>query len=243
LPPAGGSAYTGSVEKVVYVGWKPADRALADLRSALLGPTAATILKEGARGLTVLLADDEAVQGLRIAKRDPTAVVSVWLDSAVHRAGIEAALGAVMTKLAGWLALESVPLPNTEHAVPLGERIPGLYNVAFLEKPDTLDYATWLEHWQGEHTTTAIETQRTFLYVQNVLVRALTPDAPPWAAIVEEAFPAEAAADPMRFYAATTAEELVQQQQRMIASCERFIDFARFETLPMSAYVLAHPTF
>ncbi len=193
--------------------------------------------------MSVLLADDDAVPGLRIARRDPTAVVSVWVDSALHRGPLEDVLRGITARLAGWLTLESVPIRNTEHVVPRGERLPGLYTVAFLEKPERLDYATWLARWQGDHTKVAIETQRTFLYVQNVLVRPLTPDAPPWTAIVEEAFPAEAATDPMRFYAAETPDELAKQQQRMVGSCERFIDFARFETLPMSAYVLAAPTF
>ena len=148
----------------------------------------------------------------------------------------------MLRRPAGYLALESVPLANTLHPVALGERVPGLYTVAFLEKPESLDYDTWLARWQGDHTAVAIETQRTFLYVQNVLVRALTPDAPPWTAIVEEAFPAEAATDPMRFYAASTPDDLAGQQRRMTASVERFIDFGRFETLPMSAYVLARPS-
>jgi hypothetical protein len=38
-----------------------------------------------------------------------------------------------------------------------------------------------------------------------VLVRAVTPGAPPWTAIVEEAFPAEASTDPMVFYRARVA--------------------------------------
>ncbi len=235
--------YTGRVEKLVYVGWKREDVALADFRADLLGPTGEALLGCGARGLTVLIADAQAVPGLRIARRDPTVVVSVWLDSALRRAPLESILATKLGRLAGWLALESVPLPNTTHPVAPGERIPGLYTVAFLEKPDTLAYDTWLGRWQGEHTEVAIATQRTFVYVQNVLVRALMPEAPPWVAIVEEGFPAEAATDPLRFYAATTAEELAAQQRRMTASVQRFIDFARFETLPMSAYVLAPPSF
>jgi hypothetical protein len=229
------------VEKIVYAVWKPDGTALADFRSALLGETARALLAQGARGLTVLLADAQALQGLRVAQRDPTGVVSLWVDSALQRAPFETELRRVAPRLAGYLALESVPVVNTRHVVPLGERVPGLYNVAFLEKPDRLGYDTWLAQWQGEHTATAIEAQRTFLYVQNVLVRALTADAPPWTAIVEEAFPAAAASDPLHFYAATSPAELAVQQRRMMASCERFIDFSRFETLPMSAYVLARP--
>jgi len=231
------------VEKIVYVGWKPEDVAIADFRTRMLGATARALTAAGARGIRMLLADDRAVRGLRIAQRDPTVVIGVWVDSATQRAPLESVLTQVTSGLAGYLALESVPLVNTGHVVPLGERIPGLYTVAFLEKPDRLDYATWLELWQGQHTAIAIATQRTFLYVQNLLVRALTPDAPPWTAIVEEAFPAEAATDPMQFYDASSPAELAAQQHRMTASCERFIDFARFETLPMSAYVLTRPSF
>jgi hypothetical protein len=230
------------VEKILYVGWKPDAATIAEFRTTMLGETARALLAAGARGLSMLLADDRAVPGLRIARRDPTAVVEMWVDSALRHAALEEIVQATMPRYAGYLALESVPLVNTAHVVPLGERIPGLYTVAFLEKPDRLDYATWLDRWQGEHTTAAIETQRTFLYVQNVLVRALTENAPPWAAIVEEAFPAEAASDPMCFYAAASPEELARQQRRMVESCERFIDFDRFETLPMSAYVLARAT-
>ncbi len=227
----------------MYVGWKPDDVTIADLRAALLGKTADALRAAGARGLTVLLADDAAVPGLRIAQRDPTAVVSIWLDSALRRGPLEAILASTLDRLAGWLVLESVPLPNAAHPVVLGERVPGLYTVAFLEKPADLDYADWLARWQGDHTAVAIETQRTFVYVQNVLARPLMPDAPPWVAIVEEGFPAEAATDPLRFFAASTAEEVAAQQSRMTASVQRFIDFARFETLPMSAYVLAQPAF
>jgi hypothetical protein len=241
LPRRPAPAYTSRVEKLVYVGWKPAETAIAELRATLLGATARALVAAGARGVTMLLADDRTVQGLRIAQRDPTAVVGLWVDSATSRAPLEGILRATLPRLAGWLALESTPLPNTAHPTPLGERIPGLYTVAFLEKPDGLDYDTWLARWQGDHTPIAIETQRTFRYVQNVLVRAVTPDAPPWTAIVEEAFPAEAATDPLRFYAANDEAELVEQQRRMTASVARFIDFGRFETLPMSAYVLARP--
>ncbi len=226
------------MEKLIYVVWKAADP-VSDLRRQLLGATADTLIACGARSLTVNLADDLAVPGLRMAQRDPTGTVSVWMDTARDRGPIEEALAAVTSRLAGYLVLESVPLVNTRFVVPPGERIPGLYSVAFLERPASLAYDDWLERWQGHHTKVALETQSTFLYVQNVLVRPLTEDAPPWAAIVEEAFPAEAATDPMVFYAAQSQATLAEHQRRMMESCQRFIDFSRFETHPMSSYALA----
>ncbi len=122
---------------------------------------------------------------------------------------------------------------------PPGERLPGLYTVAFLEQPDFLTYDEWGQRWQDQHTTVAIETQSTFLCIQNVLVRPLTADAPPWVAIVEEAFPGAAATDPMVFYnAGGSPDTLKAHQTRMLESCQRFIDFSRFETHPTSTYVL-----
>ena len=226
------------MEKLIYVVWKREGVAIERFRQEMLGRTAHALLERGARALSVNLADDRALPGLRMAHVDPTGTVSVWMDTALGRAPIEAALAGVTARVVGYLALESVPIVNTKPPPPAGERIPGLYSVAFLEKPDFLTYEQWLAHWQGEHTRVAIETQSTFLYIQNVLVRPLTNDAPPWTAIVEEAFPAEAATDPLVFYNAASPEKLAEHQRRMMASCQRFIDFSRLETHPMSAYVL-----
>lgn len=226
------------MEKIVYVAWKPADASATEFSRRLRGEVASALLAHGVHGLTVLAVDDATVPGLRIAQRDPTAVIGIWVDSALARGPLERVLAEASAWLAGYLVLESMPLRDRGSVVATGERIPGLYTVAFLEKPDRLDHATWLARWQGDHTAVAIETQRTFRYVQNVLVRPLTADAPPWTAIVEEAFPAAAGVDPFQFYVAETPEQLAAQQQRMVASCQRFIDFSRFETLPMSAYVL-----
>jgi hypothetical protein len=230
------------MEKLLYAVWRHDATPVAEFRQTILETTAPALLALGVRGLAINLADDIAVPGLRIARLDPAGTVAVWVDTALERRRIESLLHAVTPRLAGWLVLESVPLVNTRHVVPPGERIPGLYTVAFLEKPGALAYDEWLARWQGRHTRVAIETQSTFAYVQNVLVRAVTPDAPPWTAIVEEAFPAEAATDPMVFYRARSPEELAENQRRMVESCATFIDFSRIETHPMSAYVLRAPS-
>ena len=226
------------MEKLMYAVWKPEATSIQEFRQTMLGDAAAAVLRRGVHGLAINLADDLAGPGLRIGRLEPTGTVAIWVDTALEREPIERAVRAATSRMAGWLVLESVPLPNTRHVVPRGERVPGLYTVAFLEKPEALSYDEWLRNWQGNHTAVAIGTQSTFAYVQNVLVRAVTPDAPPWVAIVEEAFPAEAAVDPMVFYAARTPEQLAEHQRRMMESCATFIDFARIETHPMSAYVL-----
>jgi hypothetical protein len=235
--------YGARVEKLIYVVWKPDDLPVDRLRHDLLGPTAQELMGVGVRALAVNLADEQAAfaQGLRITRIDTPMVgtVSVWVNTHLNRAPVERALARLFSRLAGYLVVESVPIVNTKHVAAPGARVPGICTVAFLQKPDALTYDAWLELWQGQHTPVAIETQSTFLYIQNVVVRALTADAPAWTAIVEEAFPAEAATDPMVFYdAGGSQEKLRERQRRMFASVQKFIDLSRLESHPMSSYVV-----
>jgi hypothetical protein len=231
------------LEKLIYVLWKRTEQSDASFREALLGGVAAGLDDVGVRGLSVNLVDERAAFALhmRITRMpEPlSATVSVWLDTALDREPVERLLEKVCPRLAGYLALESVPIVNTTHIASLGERTPGITTVAFLEKPEAMSYASWLDQWQGRHTRVAIETQSTFLYIQNVIVRAVTPSAPPWSAIVEEGFPEQAATDPMVFFAAgNSREKLEENRRRLMESCAKFIDFARLESHPMSRYVL-----
>jgi hypothetical protein len=231
------------LEKLIYVVWKRAEASIGRFKEEMLGEVAAGVEKLEARGLSVNLADEQAsyAQGSRITRmpEPPSGTVSIWLDTALDRDPVQRLLETTCQRLAGYLVLESVPVVNTTYAVPLGERIPGITTVALLEKPEAMTHEDWLERWQGQHTRVAIETQSTFLYIQNLIIRAVTRDAPPWSAIVEEGFPAEAPTDPMVFFAAgSSRERLEENRRRLLESCRKFIDFARLESHPMSSYVL-----
>ncbi len=231
------------MEKLVYVIWKSPEDSVESFKEEILGPTATELKEFGARGLSVNLTDELAAyaQGIRITRmQEPMAgTISIWLDTALDRKPVEEVIARATARLAGYLVLESVPIVNTTQIVPPVERTPGITTVAFLQKQEGMTYEAWREQWQDHHTQVAIETQSTFLYIQNVVVRPLTQDAPPWTAIVEEGFPAEAATDQMVFFnAGGSQEKLVENQQRMMDSCAKFIDFDTIETHPMSTYVL-----
>ena len=98
-----------------------------------------------------------------------------------------------------------VPLPPPNTAP--GERTPGLANVALLRRPGDLDEATWRQRWHIDHTPVAIETQSTFGYTQNAVVRPLTAGAPVIDAIVEELFPLEATSDLHAFFGAADDDD------------------------------------
>jgi hypothetical protein len=205
---------------------------------------AADILDTGVPGLTINVRDDAVRDSLMtLTTLDPPVVgfVSVWthqsygnqVRSAITR--LEKECGEV----AAYLVTESVPLPPPMTAA--GQRTEGLANIALLRRPADLDEATWRQRWHIDHTPVAIETQSTFGYTQNAVVRALTPDAPEIAAIVEELFPIEATSDLQAFFGAADDDDLRDRMERMVASTAAFGANRDIDTVPTSRYLFRTP--
>lgn len=228
------------MEKVLYVLTRGTEDPGAFSRR-LRGPVAEALLQNGARGVQVNVADDAVVPASRlriVSSTDPAdAVVSVWVDSAVD--ALRRPFDDVVAAAGAYLVTESVPLPNTRFPAPPGARTEGLSQMAFLQRPATIPYEEWLDLWLNGHTRVAIDTQDTFGYVQNVVTRVLTPGAPPWAAVVEELFPAGAMTDPQVFYDAVGDERRLRRHQAaMIESTQRFLDFTAIDVIPTSQHVI-----
>jgi len=231
------------VEKLVYVLWRKTGASSADFQQAMLGPVKEALLQAGTRGLEINLADEDVAYAVsrRLTHLEPTldGVVSFWLDISDDRQKHEAALGEVAQRLAGYLVAESIPLRNTTHAAPLGERTPGANLVGLLEQPTRLEREEWVRIWHHDHRIVARETQCTYEYLRHLVVRPLSPDAPPWAGIVFEGFPSDAVTDPMKWYLGDgDPKKRDANLARMIASCQRFLDLDRVESHPMSQYLI-----
>lgn len=196
-------------------------------------------------GLTVNVRDAPvSASMMTLTTLDPpvSAVVSIWTQQyygAALRTALEL-LAAECQELAAYLVTESVPMPGPDVAP--SARTPGLANIALLRRPPDLDVATWLQRWHIDHTPVAIATQATFGYTQNTVVRALTPDAPPIDAIVEELFPIEAVSDLYAFFGAADDADLGDRMGKMAASVARFGADRNIDTVPTSRYVLWAPT-
>jgi hypothetical protein len=206
------------------------------------GPLAAELSDLGACRIRVNVSDEHvaAKLGSRMTRLDPTlaAVVSFWLDTILDRAPLEAVLARAAPRIAGYSVLESVALANTTRIAPQGQRTPGINMIACIEQKPGQSHEAWLDHWLEEHCRVALETQATYAYVRNVVVRALTPGAPPWKGIVEEGFAAESVGNPMAWYKADGSKEKLQANlARMISSCQAFLELDRVESHPMSEYV------
>jgi EthD domain len=210
----------------------------------LRGRVAEGILDLGVPGLSVNVRD-AAVRGslMTFTTLDPplAAVVSLWTQQSYGTQVAEAValLEKECQSAAAYLVTESVPLapPRVES----GERTPGLANIALLRRPAHLDRDTWLQRWHVGHTPVAIETQSTFGYTQNVVVRALTPDAPAVDGIVEELFPLDAVTSLHAFFGAADDDDLRDRMNRMVASTSAFGAHENIDTVPTSRYVLRTP--
>jgi len=229
------------MEKLVYVVWKQPGVSVEAFRDDWIGPRADSLAKCGAHRIVLDVADADVAYAkasvMSTLETPMSGVLSFWLDTHLERESAEALLRESCTRFAGYLVLESVPIVNTTHRAPVGERTPGTITIGFLQQPAHLAYDEWLERWQGQHTRVGVETQCTFLYVQNAVVRPLTPEAPPWVAIVEEGFPREALLDQKIFYAAGDSDEVLNANRtRMIESCRRFIEFDKLDSHVFSQY-------
>jgi hypothetical protein len=232
------------MEKVVYPLWKRPDSDPDTFRSALverLGPTLAA--QPTIHGVRVTAVDSAVAEAA--GRRMETlplvvdAVLSLWVDDAGERASWEPAIAAEVERFTAYVVAEAEPLRNTSHAIAAGERVYGMCQVVFLQQPERLSRAQWLTIWKESHTRVAIDTQSTFGYRQNVVVRPLCEDAPPIDAMVEENFPPEAMASDHAFYATAGDETVLQRHMTaMMESCARFIDFDRITVLPMSEYLI-----
>jgi hypothetical protein len=208
------------------------------------GEVATDLLALDLPGLAVNVRDDVVRDSLMtLTTLEPPVVgfVTMWVQQSYGTQAQDAIarLRGEADHVAAYLVTESVPLPPP--VTESGARTDGLANIALLRRPADLDEPTWRARWHLDHTPVAIETQSTFGYTQNAVVRALTPEAPTLAAIVEELFPIEATADLHAFFGAADDDDLRDRMERMVASTSRFGANRDVDTVPTSRYVYRTP--
>jgi hypothetical protein len=235
------------VDKLIYPEWKSETLDGDGFREALLG--AAPLLQDDANvcGLRITVADSAvaaaAEKRMDNSKPLPDGVVSIWVNNAATRQPLETILAQQVARYTSYLVTEAEPIVNLAHPGASGERVYGLCQVVFLRRPPRLSEEDWLAIWQGSHGQIAIDTQSTFGYRQNVIVRAMSYAPPPFDAMIEENFPPEAMSSDYAFYGVAEGDEegLQANLQAMLESCARFIDFDKIDVIPMSEYVFRAP--
>jgi hypothetical protein len=229
------------VEKITTLLWKPDNQPKQSFADALLQRAAPRLQELGARMLKICVEDDH-VEGdaLRMNPVGPpkAAMVSYWIECAQDREPFEQVLADASASLASFLVVESTPIVNTKHLANPGERTPGMAQVTCIVPKEELSYAEFIRIWHTEQRACAIETQSTFQYVRNEIVRTLSGESPPWVAIVEEGFPIDAMRDPRVFYEAADDEAKFRNNlKRMIDTVEKFLAMDQTDVTITSEYV------
>jgi len=227
------------MEKLVYLVHQSLDTPGPDLRASLIEKAVPALRRAGASRIGISVHDEHVAQGegVVIRRADPPvrALVGFWMENSDDRSPCEDALAPAAAALHGYLVVESRPLVHTP---PVGERAPGANLVTAIRKRADIDEAEFLERWNEEHRKVALETQSTFAYVRNAVVRPLTREAPAWDGVVEESFPIEALTDPHVWYDCADEAEYRRRLERMMASVTAFLDLSHMESTPMSEYWL-----
>ena len=231
------------MEKVICLLWAEEGMDRARFNAVLLEHLPLALKAAGVLHLRLNLEDEISRRGAALrqcrGERQHDAMVQFWLPSAnaLLRADIDAALEAQCARWCGWVVTESTIIPNTAHPAIPAVRTTGWSQTAFLTVPERLSHCEWLSLWQDRHTRVAIETQANFEYVQNLVVRPITLVAPPYAAIVEECFPETALTDPLAFFDAVgDPAKFKANLDRMMESCDAFIDRGTIDVIPTGQY-------
>jgi hypothetical protein len=231
--------------KLVFVCWDPSDRPRAARGPLFLDTLAPQLLKAGADQLSVLVADDGAdvrsPNPFPLFERRSIALVNVWSEADPE--AFLAILRAEGLDVAGYAVEASVyrDYGDNAHAAPRswpdGERSPGVTAVTYMERPAHLSHDEWMRRWHGNMSPVSEGIQPRTRYVRNVVTAKLTPDAPDFAGIVEEAWPSPRhVTNPFLFYGASNPWQLLVNIGRILAAVTAFLTLWRVRTVMMSEW-------
>lgn len=235
------------MEKVICALWAPQGESRADYGARLVAELPRALKAAGASGIRLNIRDAivepaaPLVQQWQRPQQD--AIVQLWLPSAnaIFRGAVDAVLAQMSGRFEAWLVAESTIIANSQHQPAPGSRTWGWSQASFISFRPDMKWQDAVAHWHSHHTRVAIDTQSNFEYVQNIIVRPLTGDAPTYGAFVEECFPLDAMTDGRVFFDAVEDEaKFAKNTKDMADSCAGFIDFARIDIIPTSQYDFAH---
>lgn len=237
------------MEKLVYLVWDRPSRDGADLGGRFLDDIAPKLLALGPSGLEIALDDADAQVQTMVKVPDDElpvrAVVSLWLAAHDFRAPYEALLRDAGVRYAGYLVTESMyrDYGDNEHAPHRnwadGTRSPGIVTMTVFDKPAGADDETFYGHWYGHQSPMSEWMQPRCRYVRNAVVRALTPGAPRYKAIVSESWPTvEHLTNLQTFFGSETGDDLGERIRIMLDSTKLLYDPATMRNYTMSEYIL-----
>jgi hypothetical protein len=239
------------VVKIIYILWPPKGQPKQITRELLLNKVQPRLYDAGVKKLTMYIDDEFSNVRSSAPKlyRGPeiSAELSLRVDDIERHQEIEMILQSGFFAYAGYEVEESI---YTEYGGnrhfhkrdwPDGQRSPVLMAITLMERPKKLSREEWIKRWHGTQSPVSEAMQPRARYIRNVVLRALTPDAPPFEGIVEEAWPSiKHYTNPFLFYGAGKMNvfELAVNMYRMLRSVSAFLELSKIRSSTMSEYIL-----
>jgi hypothetical protein len=235
--------------KLIYVLWAPEGQSKQRTRDLLLNEVQQKLYDAGVQKLTMYIDDEHSTVRSPAPKlyRGPaiSAEISLWIDDAEKHQELEKILAPYSFRIAGYLVDEFIYTEYGgnrhfhERDWPDGERSPVVMAVTLMECPHRLSHEEWIRRWHGTQSPVSEAMQPRARYIRNVVLKPVTPDAPPFEGIVEEAWPsARHITNPFLFYGASNIFQLARNMYRMFRSVSAFLNFTKIRTSTMSEYIL-----
>ena len=231
--------------KLVYLLWRSGDRDRTT--SILIKECAPAILDTGVDTLTVYAADRQS----DVRSPAPKLYPGPPICGAVHvrQENVSPEVEEILTSrgfsISGYEVEESIyrDYGDNEHAGPRdwpdGVRSPGLVAVTLLMRPRRLSREEWIRRWHGRMSPVSEEIQPRTRYARNLVLRPVTPDAPPFEGIVEEAWPSKKHVSSKHlFYGARNPIQLTVNMTRILGAVLSFLDLRRIRTTMMGEYFI-----
>jgi len=231
------------MEKLVYLIRTRTDMDRAALRDQLVGDVAEQLRAEGARDLSVHVADDRV--DIAGPMPEPTggvgvvAAVSAWFAAHDLRGATDEILRPLGVRPDGYLVTESVwsefgQRRGSPRKWRDGERSPGLVTVALVHRNPALDERTFRDLWYLHQSPMSEEVQPRLRYVRHGVVHPVTSGAEALDGIVVETWPSEAiVSDIVAFHNGDPGNLEV-----MLDSVGATFDLSRLRSIAMSEYLL-----
>jgi hypothetical protein len=237
------------MDKLLYILWGPKGQDKGQMQQLLLTDVAPKLLDAGAVKLSMYIADRDA------DARSPApfhpgermcAEVAIWTNDVKKHTPCEKILRAAGFRCAGYLVNESIytEYGDNRHAGHRnwadGQRSPGIVTVTLMERPKRLSREEWIRRWHGRQSPVSAAMQPRTRYIRNVLINAITPNAPPYEGFVEEAWPsARHITNYFLFYGAgRNPFKLMWNMIAMLRSVTCFLDLNRIRATVTSEYIL-----
>ncbi len=234
----------------MYLVWLPEGTTPAATKATMIDDVGDRLLALGALALSMTIDDEDAQVPPPLpateGEAQVSAIVSIWLKRCDDRAPYEEVLRSVAAHIDGYVVTESLYHDYGDTAFsgprdwPDGQRSPAVFTCSFFPVKRGMAYADWIDFWQGTISPMSAEVQPRMRYVRNAVARPVTPDAPDYGGIVEEAWPSgEHIVDPMLFYCGDgDAEKMNANITRMITDVGAFIDLDAMRNNTMSEWIL-----